>query len=682
MPTFRIQGFGGEIPRLSPHLLPDNAAQVASNLKLYSGDIRPVFGPLFTASLNGVSNPRSLYRLRAPAGSLWLAWARDVDAVPGPIAGDTTGRTYYTGDGEPRVTNFALAGFGGGADYPKQFYALGVPHPRGAPTLAASGSGSTPSIDRAYVYTFVTQWGEESAPSDAGSVTIQTGQGVDISGLKTAPANSGSITALTYLGTTVTVTSSVDIVNRPGDEIVLSGITTVTGVSGAQILTAVNEALKTMTFSVVGIPTGVFSAVTDAGAAWARAAPFNTSGMTKRIYRTNTGNTETEYQLVAEVPVGDTTYADTVPDNSLGETLPSLEWDMPPGNLHSIVTLPGGALAALSGNELCFSEPYYPHAWPAAYRRTMAFDGVALGVFGNTLVAATKGHPYIANGVDPATVSLAMAGVEYPCVSKRGCVSFDFGVVFPSHVGLVLVGVNGTEVVTRDLYSRDEWAAIRPDTLFATIHDGRYFGVHLDTEDRTRAMILDRSGGSAVLVSSDITCSAVHTDIFEGALFFAAGGEVYQWDARKSTRMASEWLSKRFILPYHVTLTAAQVDASFVQDPAEIAAREALRLAVIAANAVLLLSDVGGSLMSETLGDGYEVCGDALETPPDTYLETMTFQLLTDDGVVFSKVIDKDTRMFRMPSGYKADNFAVRILGSVRVHSVVLGDNPVALKQV
>jgi hypothetical protein len=676
----RIQGFSGEIPRLAAHLLPDNAARVAANLKLYNGDINPVFAPSDVAALAGVSAPKTLYRLRAAAGTLWLAWDRDVNVVPGPIAGDTSGRIYYTGDGEPRVTNYALAGAGGGSDYPKQFYALGVPHPRAAPTLAPSGSGVAPNVTRAYVYTFVTQWGEESAPSDAATVTIQTGQGVALSGLSVAPPNSGDITALAYAGTQVTITTSAAHVNRVGDEITVAGVTTVTGVNGTWQLTAVDETAKTMTFTVTSPPTGTYNNAVDTGDTWSRRAPFNTSGMVKRIYRTNTGSEATEYQFVAEIPVANTTYTDTVADIALGETLPSEEWDMPPTDLHSIVVLPGGGLAGISGNELCFSVPYRPHAWPVAYRRTMAYRGVALGVFSNTAVVATEGHPYIANGTDPETISLTMAGVEYPCISKRGCVSLDFGVMFPSHVGLILVGVNGTEVVTRDLYSRDEWKAIRPETLFAAVHDGRYVAVRQDDLGNPLGFILDRSGGAAILVTLNLNCTALFSDLYAGELFYVNGSHVYQWDANKAARIASEWFSKRFVLPSPITLTAARVEADFTMDPAEVAARTAQRAAIIAANNMLLATDVGGSLNAETLGAGYEINGDGLETPPDLVVESLTFELWTDDRLIYSRTVDAGTGTFRMPSGYKADNFSVRILGSVRVHSVVVGENPTVLK--
>lgn len=676
----RFLAFGGEVPRLANHLLPANAARRASNVKLVNGNLEPLWSPLAVATLNGVSSALSLFRLRVGDNALWLAWDREVHAVRGPIAGDTTGRTYYTGDGEPRVTNYALASAGGGGDYPKQFYALGVPYPRAAPTLAASGTGTTPNITRAYVYRFLTQWGEASAPSNATSITIQTGQGVDLSGLSVAPPNSGDITALTYSGSTVTITTSASHLNRVGDEITLAGVTTVSNVTGTWPLTAVNESAKTMTFVVTGTPAGVYNNATDTADTWSRVAPFNTTGMRKQIFRTQVGASgDVEYKLVDEIDAATTTYADTKADSALGSTLDSMEWDMPPTNLKCLTALPGGSLVGVAGNELCFSEPNYPHSWPGIYRRTMVYEGVAIGAFGNTIVVATEGNPYIANGVDPATISLAMAGIDYPCVSSRGAGSMDFGFLYPSHVGLILVGLSGAEVVTRDLYSREDWAGINPGTLFSAVHDGIYYGVYEDEEARTRMFIIDRTSG-VVLTSSDIACDALYADTVEGALYFSAGNVVYRWDANTGARMVSEYLTKKMVLPYPMTLTAAKVEADFTQSEAERAAAQAAYDAVLAANAALLATDAGGTLNGETLNGGFEVNGDGVSYLPDLYLESLTFQLLVDGEVKYSRVVGPDTGAFGMPSGYRADNFAVRLLGSVVVSAVVVAQNKSGLR--
>jgi hypothetical protein len=58
------------------------------------------------------------------------------------------------------------------------------------------------------------------------------------------------------------------------------------------------------------------------GGAWARNAPFNTTGMVKRIYRTV--GTSGLFLYVGEVAVATTTFNDTVAAADLGERLKQL----------------------------------------------------------------------------------------------------------------------------------------------------------------------------------------------------------------------------------------------------------------------------------------------------------------------------------------------------------------------
>ncbi len=139
-----ITSFRGEAPRVSPRLLPDNAAQDATNAKLLTGDLRAwrQFATTF-----GLSNPgvvQTIFRL----DGAWLSWSADVDVARGTVAGDTTFRTYLTAPGfyaEPRFTNYALATTGS-PPYPVTTRPLGVPAPDSPPT-AVAGVGSTPSTN-------------------------------------------------------------------------------------------------------------------------------------------------------------------------------------------------------------------------------------------------------------------------------------------------------------------------------------------------------------------------------------------------------------------------------------------------------------------------------------------------------------------------------------------------------
>src|SRR5699024_5795143 len=81
----------------------------------------------------------------------------------------------------------------GSAPYPAASYDLGVPAPENEPSLSVSGTPPDDPADlvtRAYVYTYLSELDEESAPSPA-SVSVDVGpdQTVAVSGLDAGPTS-------------------------------------------------------------------------------------------------------------------------------------------------------------------------------------------------------------------------------------------------------------------------------------------------------------------------------------------------------------------------------------------------------------------------------------------------------------------------------------------------------------
>lgn len=187
--------FSGIRPKVDEHLLPDGNAQVASNTNTERGGLRPLEGLLDIVAL-AKSQVKSIYRFGQATSSetqYWFHWTTDVDVVKGPIADDTSERTYWTGDGPPKYTTTALGT--AGSNLPAASRPLGIPPPASAPLLAASGTATEGggSETRVYIYTFVTENGEESAPSAPATVNIIAGQGVLISGMLTAAPNGAAL---------------------------------------------------------------------------------------------------------------------------------------------------------------------------------------------------------------------------------------------------------------------------------------------------------------------------------------------------------------------------------------------------------------------------------------------------------------------------------------------------------
>lgn len=197
MPGLRIDNFSGIVPRTGPTELEGNQAQIANNAKLTSLELRPWKSPSLVYTPSGGASVQTIYKFQGQTGTspIWLEWNYDVDVVPGPVADISEFRLYYTSSGfSPKKTNWALASSSGAgtAPYPNAQYEMGVPAPTGAPTLTRAGTGTTPSEDRSYIYTYVTVFGaisEESAPSPATTITVNTtGDPVTISGFATPPS--------------------------------------------------------------------------------------------------------------------------------------------------------------------------------------------------------------------------------------------------------------------------------------------------------------------------------------------------------------------------------------------------------------------------------------------------------------------------------------------------------------
>lgn len=168
-PAIKLEGFKGMIPRLSDRLLPPMAASVARNCKLLNGEIRG-FRDLRenTSFTSGSVTPvKRAVRVVDPDGvnsDVWLTFdTRGVDVIRSPLVNDSFDRYYWAGDGVPKYNTYARIENGDGPFY------LGIPAPTTAPTVTPpAGDDET----RAYVYTFVTAYGEESAPSPP---TVATG---------------------------------------------------------------------------------------------------------------------------------------------------------------------------------------------------------------------------------------------------------------------------------------------------------------------------------------------------------------------------------------------------------------------------------------------------------------------------------------------------------------------------
>jgi hypothetical protein len=178
MAVIQIQQFGGEVPVQGVRALPPSAADSSVNTWLYSGELRALHPNAYIRDL--ISTTRKIFRI--PKGTMggdpsnpsavpppsylgdstWLEFSDPyTDIVRGPLVNDSFKRWYFCSPSTGLMVNsLARLQVGSAA------YKAGVPAPANNVGIAIAG-GSGQFSTRAYTYTWINIWGEESGPSPA-----------------------------------------------------------------------------------------------------------------------------------------------------------------------------------------------------------------------------------------------------------------------------------------------------------------------------------------------------------------------------------------------------------------------------------------------------------------------------------------------------------------------------------
>lgn len=581
MTTIKLEGFAGEAPRIAPRLLPATAAQIARSVRLEDGKLSPFRAPFKNAVLSPAPSGvvKTIYRYLGT----WLYWTSIVHAAPGPVATD---RLYYTGDGVPKMRVGSTV------------YDLKVPSPTAALTGTPGGAGSGQVYTRLYAYTFVTGFGEESAPNPiSNEVSWQTGQTVTLSGFQAAPA-----------GRNITL---------------------------------------------------------------------------QRIYRSQTSTSGgTTLFLIAERAASNANYVDSIAADAYGEPLPSLDFNPPPDDLHNLVAMPNGMMAGISGKDLCFSEPWQPHAWPIKYRLTLDYAGTGLGCYGTTLVVGTTGNPYLCGGSEPKVMVLEKLELNLPCLNQGGMVDLGYAVVYPSHDGLVQVQGGGATVPSANLFTRDQWLQMDPANLVCGQFYGRFFGSYrytdMDGMVQDGTIILDLSGSQPFLIRSPYKADAFFYEVTSGTLFLAIDDTVYEFDAQDAVNDFYTWRSKVFVLPAPTSFGALLFEVDDRDDPGALAAYEAAVAAAKAANTAQFATGNLGGFINNAEINSMVINGDLLQTLPSGPQIAVTVYA---DGEL-QATVTKPGVMARLKGGKLARQWEIEVAGNISVTDVAMAGTGQELRSI
>ncbi len=248
-----------------------------------------------------------------------------------------------------------------------------------------------------------------------------------------------------------------------------------------------------------------------------------------RLYRASSSTTEAQYLFVADVPLPlPATYMDAAMSSDIGpDALITTDFDPPPAALRGINSVAGGALVGFAMNQLCFSEPEYPYAWPVRYRLTTDYNIVAIAVLNATIVVFTEAFYQLASGNAPGDYAMERQTYPQGCASKRSIAYITGGILFASPDGLYLVSGSGAPINTTELlFSRREWQALNPASIIGVAHDDRYFGFYVRTDDTRGGFILDFRQGGFGLIDIFDHATAVYADPITYTLYMVVDDDI------------------------------------------------------------------------------------------------------------------------------------------------------------
>jgi len=637
MSVLELVNFSGILPRYSDTNLPPNQATKANNVKLYSGEIRPWQAPVKTYDCK-VQGIQTIFRMRGNEQSVWLEFDSDVDLCYSPLADDTGNRVYYTEHGVAKKTTFDMAIDGEGA-YPRKWYYMGTPAPTSIPTLKSNSTSEKVEDTQnvVYVYTYVSEFGgleEESAPCQASELVTTT-----------------------YDNYSVDVALNTDASGNPISPVVPTDHLNITKIRIYRVVT--------------GTETATYLEVDE----------LALNPVTHQLDATGTSTEGVEW--------ANYTYTDTRKAEALSKELDSLKYAEPPEGLTGLVSMPNGFFAGFRNNEVYFSEPFLPHAWPPDYMLTVDAPIVGLGVYGNTLVVCTERHPYTISGTHPSAVTQEKQPMFQPCMSKRSIAYDQYGVLYASPYGLVAMAGGQMDVFTRPIITKDEWQKYYPRTMVAEMYDNLYMCSYA-SELGNGILIFSRSD-KPELVSYDFRTRAMHVERQTGRLFCVEEKEnaIYEMDADEVNAGVFEWVSKRFYETYWTNFSALRVDADYTAfrraeqwalDREKVLAHNKARYALLGTKSlggclndyqpnqgqvdkftyegedtkIVVRRPVGGSLMN------------LLPTKPESvYINVVGY---IEDELAFSESLTSADSV-RLPAK-KGDFWQIRIIGNLNVRSV------------
>lgn len=623
-----FQQFSGVAPRIAPRLLPATLAQEALDVKLWSGELRPQYADEVLQYIPNII--KSIYRYKWKNQNYhWLMWNKDTKVVKSPVYDDENNRIYFTNAGGFFVTDSSLLkdqDYTTGTLPVGSWYRTAIPEPGQSDIWISGGTGSGDIESRSYVYCYVRQWSD-------GTIDV---------GKSSGPLKNSSDRSR----------YTVDV--RPGQVVDMSIVDPIVHADG--ISTGINKIYIYR------------SEVTSAGQAlYSYVDQFDVN--LKRV----TNNPAAVWVANG----GYYKYSDSKPNTSLGEACPSIYWDAPVTGLKGLVSLQNGLFAAYKDSTVYVSDWNAPHAWPYEHKVTIDYPIVGLGSFGNTIVVCTEAAPVLIVVQDPTNPTVKAVQENCPCVSADSIVDTRNGVIFASQNGLVLINSTSPTCITEKLITQDEWLPLHPESLKGAFLDNTYYGFFTNPSDKAAGFIFDLDSYTYSTVYNSIISSGlvfttqpakvVYNDIEQTQLYVCYPHEdIAQYslcsfasDSRinKSFRWRSKVNTSTQGL-FNLSVARVMLTPQSFAIESEPVTQEKLK---------------GSSIASRVLGsepiNGWRNSAHKLDLVDNT-----VFNYYVNGDLKYSREV-KDSKPFRLPSGFRGETVEVEVKSDAYIHSITLASS-------
>ena len=347
----------------------------------------------------------------------------------------------------------------------------------------------------------------------------------------------------------------------------------------------------------------------------------------RRLYRTDVNGV---FRFVTDISgTSSGNYTESVIDALLGEEIESsdnlappddVSADHPDGPMLGITAMPNGITAGFAGNTLLFSEAFLPHSYPLANQLTTKDDIVGIASIASGLLVTTKGKPLLASGTDPSAMAMVEIDANLPNANKRSLVDMGEYAIYSSPDGLVLASNSGINLVTEQIFTRDQWQQYYPENVEGYEYEGKYVGFTWDGSNNSskKGFLFDPRGGKNAFVDLDFYATAGYNDRENDELYLVIDGLLKKF-TRGTSKRSYTWKSKQFYTNRPISPGVAKVDA-------------------------------------------------------DSY-NSLTFKLYADGSLKHTESV-ANSNPFRLPGGYRAKEFEIQLEGTDTINEVCVYESP------